>query len=416
SWKPGSELETRAFIEWQLNTGAILPLSQWLAGGSKPVAKWIYDDLSDSGWVYWGQVLKTDGDTTADFMESVSLIHQPDGDFYYVIHVELDAVSLDELDSWGDVGDEFLKNAPSAKFNSEPPKTVKEGETVNSPGVTVGPEGADQQVTWSSSNRDIATVDANGVVTGVKPGTVTITATAGNGAKVWYTLTVTPGDPTEIPATDVTIQGGDREMEIGDSYTPQIVVTPPDHTDTPQWSSSDPDVAMVDENGKITAVGEGEAVITVTVGDRQDSITVTVKPAADPDLPLQDNTDPFKPDVGTDAESNFCLWLKGDIDDFSKVKVVQAGSVKLKDILLPGTDLDGFSVTAVNSDMDGHFTVGTDKGSDKAILFTYYPPIQTWLDADPNLPQVTTTVILAKEGFKPATITLLLLYEGSIVG
>ena len=117
SWKddPGSRLDTRDYIEWQLNTGAIITVSEWLDPNGlykgQPVAKWIVEDRDDSGWVYWGQALLTDGDQTPNFMESVTLVNQPEGSFYYVIHTELEAVSLDELTSgkvdWGDAGGVF---------------------------------------------------------------------------------------------------------------------------------------------------------------------------------------------------------------------------------------------------------------------------------------------------------------------
>ena len=57
--------------------------------------------------------------------------------------------------------------------------------------ATVSPSNAtNKEVTWKSSNKNIATVDKNGNVTGVKKGTVTITATAKNGKKATYKVTV----------------------------------------------------------------------------------------------------------------------------------------------------------------------------------------------------------------------------------
>ena len=124
SWKQGAVLETRDYIEWQLNTGSIITLSEWLdpAGAYKgaPVAKWVIDDRNDEGWVYWGSALEPDS-VTELFMESVKLTRQPDGSFYYVIHTDMQAVSIDELITggadWGEAGEAFIDNQPPGGGN-----------------------------------------------------------------------------------------------------------------------------------------------------------------------------------------------------------------------------------------------------------------------------------------------------------
>ena len=214
----GNELETREYIEWILNDADIILLSDW---DGVPVAKWIIDDSAAEGWVYWGQALQPDGGSTALFMDAVVLIAQPEGSFYYVIHTDMEAVSFDEILSgnvdWGDVGDGFRKNAPSAAWNGATPSEVKVGETVNSPGLTIGPAGAAQgPLAWSSSNPSLATVDQDGVVTGVLAGgPVTITVTAPNGARVRYSLMVlSSGVPPQVPAIPV------KQPNDGNAFKP----------------------------------------------------------------------------------------------------------------------------------------------------------------------------------------------------
>jgi len=203
SWKQGSGLETRDYIEWQLNTGAIITIAEWLdpngAYKGMPVDKWVIDDRNDEGWVYWGRALET-GSGTALFMESVELIQQPEGSFYYVIHTDMQAVSLEELITgnidWGSAGEVFVNNAPKLAFNGETPAFVKVGETVTSPGIIATPDDVDAaDLMWSSSNPNIAAVDKNGVITGISVGgPVTITVKAPNGGKTYFTITVLPAD------------------------------------------------------------------------------------------------------------------------------------------------------------------------------------------------------------------------------
>ena len=118
SFMPGAELETREYIDWQLGTD-VITLSEWLdpAGpyNGMPVAKWIIDDSAANGaqgWAYWGRPLEPDGDVTSPLLESVYLIQQPSGNFYYVVHSDMEAVSLEAiLDGsvdWGGFGNAYI--------------------------------------------------------------------------------------------------------------------------------------------------------------------------------------------------------------------------------------------------------------------------------------------------------------------
>lgn len=73
----------------------------------------------------------------------------------------------------------------------------------------------------------------------------------------------------------------------GETWTLVVAVTPVDTTDSVSFESSDPSVVTVSDSGVITAVGGGEAVITVTCGDASSSCTVTcafgeIEPSTEP--------------------------------------------------------------------------------------------------------------------------------------
>ena len=427
TWKPGATLETREFIEWQLNTGAIITFSEWNnpAGlNGMPVDKWVIDDTSDEGWVYWGRALETES-STALFMESVTLVKQPEGFFYYVIHTDMQAVSLDELISgdvdWGDAGGNFIKNKPSLAWDGPTPTQVAIGSTVNSPGVISKPNAvAPGDLVWTSSNTSLATVNQNGVVTGVVAGgPVTITATAPNGAKVFYTLFVVPGGTTEIPATGITINDGDLAMNIGDDHQIDFTVQPGNTTDTPSWSSSNPDVATVDENGKVTAVGDGETVITITIGDKQESIKVTVLPdEEDTNLPTKEvpgggykpNEDPMSPMNGDG------LYVKIDYQDLTNPNnnvYYHDGSIHLENIISDG-NYTGVTATPKDSKYAGKIYAGTDKHGKPSIIYTYVPSeaeLRDWMTNHPDEDIFfSTQVELTRTDGKSATVTILMYY------
>lgn len=80
-----------------------------------------------------------------------------------------------------------------------------------------------------------------------------------------------------VPAKYVEIEyESDSHFNIGETLALTAVITPEDCTFPAVWSSSDPSVATVDENGNVVGVSEGEARITLTVGDVSEYIYVYV--------------------------------------------------------------------------------------------------------------------------------------------
>ena len=125
--------------------------------------------------------------------------------------------------------------------------------------AVVSPDNAtDKTLEWTSDNENVAVVDADGVVTATGRGTAIISATAASGVTASLTVNVL------VPSTGIAFAEDTLEIEKGSSLRPEIVLTPADSTDELFWASSDEDVAVVDENGVITAIEKGQAVITVT--------------------------------------------------------------------------------------------------------------------------------------------------------
>ena len=133
--------------------------------------------------------------------------------------------------------------------------------------ATVLPENAtNRNVSWKSSDEAVATVDANGKVTGVKAGEAVITVTTEDGGKT-ATCKVTVSDK-EVKVTGVTLNKTTLTLETGASETLTATIAPADATNQKvSWKSSKEAVATVDANGKVTGVKAGEAVITVTTED-----------------------------------------------------------------------------------------------------------------------------------------------------
>ena len=138
--------------------------------------------------------------------------------------------------------------------------------------VTVTPENAtDKTVTWSSSNSNVAKVE-DGTVTALSVGNAVITAQCGS-VKAECFVTVNP-----VEASSVTLDRTSATLTIGETFTLTATVFPENTTDkTIIWSSSDFNVAKV-ENGKVTALSVGNAVITAQCGSVKAECYVTVNP------------------------------------------------------------------------------------------------------------------------------------------
>ena len=142
--------------------------------------------------------------------------------------------------------------------------------------ATVSPkDAANKKVTWKSSNAAIASVDANGKVTGVAAGEATITVTTEDGGKT-ATCKVTVIE-TSVAVTGVTLNKTELILDTGGSETLTATVAPADATNQKvTWKSDKPEIATVDANGKVTAVKVGEATITVTTEDGGKTATCKV--------------------------------------------------------------------------------------------------------------------------------------------
>ncbi len=128
------------------------------------------------------------------------------------------------------------------------------------------PENAtNQNVIWESSDDAIATVSQEGVVSGIAPGTATITVTTEEGGKTDNCEVKVVEDAIKV--TGVTVNFTSRSIKVGETTEIEATVEPADATNkNVTWSTSDENVATV-EDGVITGVAAGNATITVTTED-----------------------------------------------------------------------------------------------------------------------------------------------------
>ena len=153
--------------------------------------------------------------------------------------------------------------------------SIKVGDTETLTATVSPKNAANKKVTWKSSDAAVATVDANGKVTGVKAGEATITVTTQDKGKT-ATCKVTVSDK-EVKVTEVKLNKTETSILVGGNETLTATVLPENATNRKvTWKSSNAAIATVDAAGKVTGVKAGEATITVTTEDGGKTATCKV--------------------------------------------------------------------------------------------------------------------------------------------
>lgn len=206
----------------------------------------------------------------------------------------------------------------SVTIKGQPANVVHGGASFKLTAEVLPNDATNKIVTWSSSHPDYIAVDTQGKVTikGYTEETITITATSTadktktaswpfNIEKAAITgISVTPADMTLTLKND----GSEVSANITTAIEPAIAT---DYTTVNYAVTSGQDFIKVDANGVVTAVAQGEAVVTVTVEGFTKTVNVTVKPAPLEEIPVTNITVTTSADKvykkGTNVTINFTL-------------------------------------------------------------------------------------------------------------
>ena len=186
---------------------------------------------------------------------------------------------------------------------------LTEGESTTLNAIITPENATDKSVTWSSSDDIVASVDASGLVTAIKAGTATITATTSNGLTASCTVTVKAksagieGDNGES-ANAITLSISEWTGNEGESFSITATISPNDATDkSVTWSSSDSSVASVDASGKVTAIKHGTAIITAATANGLTATCIVTVAGGSVDNPVE----PEQPGDGDDDDETSAI-------------------------------------------------------------------------------------------------------------
>lgn len=228
-------------------------------------------------------------------------------------------------------------------------------------------------LTWTSSDEEVATVDETGLVTAVGAGEadITVSVSDANISSTTHVKVVITPTGVEAPDSIELVTNGENSKALGAKMTPE------DATEVKlAYESSDENVATVDENGVVTAVADGECVITTyviadipataesaeakpVVDEVASSEAEVADSAADSEIP--DDAVASEPEDTTDTDSSF-----GVVPDGLSAETKVTVTTKVEQITLnktEGTLTVGNSVTVTA-------TVTPDNATNTTINWT----------------------------------------------
>ena len=138
-----------------------------------------------------------------------------------------------------------------------------------------------EDVLWTSSDTNVATVDDTGLVTAGIPGTATITVTTADGSQS-AACTVNVATPLpEPPKEELGLRSiyqnkGETISEFSAKVGSTVQMRVDGTEQTVTWTIEDTKIATVDANGLVTAVAKGKTILKATVGDQSVSCFVIV--------------------------------------------------------------------------------------------------------------------------------------------
>ena len=163
---------------------------------------------------------------------------------------------------------------PAEAIELELPKsTLPEGKTATVKATVLPKDTNNKKLTWTSSDERIATVNREGRVKGVQPGTVTVTAASAEVPEVTGSIDV----QVVRLARSAAFTQKEYDVILGQTAQLAVAVSPEDTTDkSVTYKSNNPKKVSVDENGVVTALAAGKATITATTADgsRRQATTV----------------------------------------------------------------------------------------------------------------------------------------------
>ena len=289
------------------------------------------------------------------------------------------------------------------------------------------PTDADRDIKWTSTNTTVATVDQNGKVTAKAKGTATIKAMSKNDSKVFASVNLT----VRVPVEAIKINQTSIKLITKGTTTLTKTITPSGVSNpSVTWASSNPKVATVDQEGKVTAVSKGTATITVTTADggKKSTATVTVDNPAAGVTGVNIKESSLSVKVGeskqlasevtpSTATNKKVTWASSNtkvatVDANGKVTGVSKGTVTITATSAANTakkdTIQVAVIIPVKSIKADKTSISLEKGKTATIKATVEPSTATqtvkWTSTDEKVATVSSTGVVTAKGAGTANI------------
>lgn len=221
----------------------------------------------------------------------------------------------------------YITEMPEAKIEnievSLDSNTLKKGET-KSLNIKITPEEASKhKVIFSSSNTSVATVDDKGLIKAIRSGKATITVKAKeNNVETSINIIV------YSPVTKISLEQSEIYMSVGDNFQINAIIEPNDADNKlVAYTSSNEEIASIDEDGIITAKQEGNVILTISSNENPEikaecNLNI-VRKVEESELQIDDSLTLNSIEIsGIDYKENTVLDVKNKIITDLDVEVV----------------------------------------------------------------------------------------------
>ena len=272
-----------------------------------------------------------------------------------------------------------------------------------------------------SSPKDVLKIDGR-VVEALKEGTVKVNVTLSSNADIKASLTVTVKKASgDEPGSPEMVIGGKTKMQVGDEQQLNVIVK---NIDKVTYTSSDPSVATV-ENGKVTALKEGNVTITIAGGGLEKTIDIVVsKKEAPVEVTLSVEL-PTTMNEGTDlvldieTNSNQAPVVTSTNNEIIKVEnnkltALKAGKATIKvSVEDKSVEKEIEVLPAAKFELDGADYVFVGSTITLKVDATGIAGVKSYTSSDPAVATVTSAGVV--KGKNPGKTTITLVINGFII-